>query len=63
VLSTGDLGWVQIPNFVVCGVLMIAFAVGMRSMDPENGFPAGTVAFAFAFTTVLAVRLRHHHGG
>lgn len=29
-LSTGDLGWVQITNFVVSGMLTIACAVGMR---------------------------------
>jgi hypothetical protein len=30
VLSTGDLGWLQITNFVVAGVLTIAGAVGLR---------------------------------
>jgi Protein of unknown function (DUF998) len=29
-LSLGDLGWVQIANFVVSGLLAIAFAVGSR---------------------------------
>ena len=29
-MSTGDLGWVQITNFVVSGMLTIACAVGMR---------------------------------
>jgi hypothetical membrane protein len=29
-LSLGDLGWVQIANFVVTGVLVLAFAVGAR---------------------------------
>lgn len=29
-LSTGDLGWVQIANFVVTGLLTVACAVGMR---------------------------------
>jgi Protein of unknown function (DUF998) len=29
-LSVGDLGWVQITNFVVTGLLNIAFAVGIR---------------------------------
>jgi Protein of unknown function (DUF998) len=28
-LSLGDLGWIQITNFVVAGLLSIAFAVGM----------------------------------
>ncbi len=29
-LSLGDLGWIQITNFVVAGLLAIAFAVGVR---------------------------------
>jgi hypothetical protein len=69
VLSTGSLGWLQIANFVVAGVLIIIGATGLRqaltstwaprlvlvngvgmaaagllSMDPADGFPAGTPA-------------------
>jgi hypothetical protein len=29
-LSVGDLGWIQITNFVVTGLLFVASAVGMR---------------------------------
>jgi hypothetical protein len=29
-LSTGDLGWLQIANFIVSGLLFVACAVGMR---------------------------------
>lgn len=29
-LSNGDLGWIQITNFVVTGLMIIAFAVGLR---------------------------------
>ncbi len=29
-LSNGDLGWIQITNFLVTGLLTVAFAVGMR---------------------------------
>jgi hypothetical protein len=29
-LSVGDLGWIQIANFVLCGLLFLAAAVGMR---------------------------------
>jgi Protein of unknown function (DUF998) len=29
-LSLGDLGWIQIANFVVAGLLSLAFAIGMR---------------------------------
>src|SRR5215218_9157956 len=37
-LSLGDLGWVQIANFVVTGLLTMAFAVGMwRVLHPGRG--------------------------
>ncbi|WP_327090062.1 DUF998 domain-containing protein [Nonomuraea sp. NBC_01738] len=29
-LSLGDLGWIQVTNFVIAGALMIACAIGMR---------------------------------
>jgi Protein of unknown function (DUF998) len=29
-LSVGDLGWIQITNFIVCGLLFLASAGGMR---------------------------------
>ena len=31
-LSLGDLGWLQVINFVVTGVLFVACAIGMRRM-------------------------------
>jgi hypothetical membrane protein len=37
-LSLGDLGWIQIANFVVTGVLTVACAVGMsRALGPGRG--------------------------
>ena len=30
VLSLGDLGWIQVANFIVAGLLVIACAVGLR---------------------------------
>ena len=37
-LSLGDLGWIQIANFVVTGVLYVACAVGMRrGLGPGPG--------------------------
>lgn len=35
-LSLGDLGWIQIANFVVGGLLTIAAAVGMRRVMPTG---------------------------
>lgn len=68
-LSTGSLGWLQITNFLLAGILTVAGAIGLRrtgpstwaprlvalngvgmiaagvfTMDPADGFPAGTPA-------------------
>ncbi|MCD5346960.1 DUF998 domain-containing protein [Agromyces sp. S2-1-8] len=46
-LSLGDLGWVQIANFVIAGVLMLAFAAGARrSLGDGPGRIAAPVLFA-----------------
>ena len=43
-LSLGDLGWVQITNFVVSGLLFIASALGMRQvLDGGRGGSWGPV--------------------
>jgi hypothetical membrane protein len=31
-LSLGDQGWVQIANFLVCGLLTLCFAIGLRQV-------------------------------
>ena len=37
-LSLGELGWIQITNFVVTGLLAVAFAVGLRQvLHPGRG--------------------------
>jgi len=41
-LSLGELGWIQVANFVVTGLLDIAFAVGLRRA--WRGGPGGTWA-------------------
>ncbi|MBO2446489.1 DUF998 domain-containing protein [Actinomadura barringtoniae] len=38
-LSDGALGWLQITNFLVCGVLTIAGAVGLRRVLPSKWAP------------------------
>jgi hypothetical protein len=38
-LSTGDLGWLQIANFIVTGLLFIGCAVGMRRVLPGRWGP------------------------
>ena len=39
-MSNGDLGWIQIANFIVTGALVIAFAIGLRRL--LAGSKAGT---------------------
>jgi hypothetical membrane protein len=41
-LSLGELGWVQVANFVLTGLLDVAFAVGLRRA--WRGGPGGTWA-------------------
>jgi len=37
-LSNGDAGWIQVTNFLVTGVLMIAGAIGLsRTLEPGRG--------------------------
>lgn len=46
-LALGDAGWVQIANFIVAGVLMFAFALGVaRSLDTGPGRVWAPVLFA-----------------
>ena len=41
-LSLGELGWIQITNFVVAGLLTVAFAVGLRRvLHPGRAAPGG----------------------
>lgn len=46
-LSLGNMGWVQITNFIVSGLLCIAFAVGVRRfLRPGRGGTWGPVLLA-----------------
>jgi hypothetical protein len=46
-LALGDEGWVQISNFIVAGVLMLAFAVGVgRSLGTGPGRRWAPILFA-----------------
>jgi hypothetical protein len=46
-LSLGDLGWVQVANFVVTGLLFLAAAVGMRRvLRGSRGGTWGPLLFA-----------------
>jgi hypothetical protein len=35
-LSNGSLGWIQIANFVLCGAMTVAFAVGLARAMPSH---------------------------
>jgi hypothetical protein len=42
-LSNGDLGWIQITNFIISGLLVIAGAVGIRRVIEGRGKTWGTL--------------------
>ncbi len=52
-LSVGDHGWIQISNFVVAGLLNIAFSIGVRRAAP----PGRLTAWASTLLTVYGVGL------
>ncbi len=54
-LSLSDQGWEQIVNFIVCGLLCIGFAVGLRrAFASGKGAVAGPVARAIFGATLIA---------
>lgn len=55
-LSLGDRGWVQITNFVTVGLLMVAFAFGLRRvLHPGHGSTWGPLMFgAFGFSLLFS---------
>lgn len=52
-LSVGDHGWIQISNFVVAGLLNIAFSIGVRRAKP----PGRLAAWATTLLMVYGVGL------
>ena len=53
-LATGDGGWMQVVNFLVCGTLVIAFAVGLRSaLRGSRGSIGGPVLIGFFGSALL----------
>jgi hypothetical membrane protein len=46
-LSNGDLGWIQVSNFLLTGILVIAGAVGVRqALHPGRAGTWGPILFA-----------------
>jgi uncharacterized protein DUF998 len=54
-LSLGDRGWIQILNFIVTGVLLLAFAIGLRGW--LRGGPGGRVTPAAIAIAALGLLL------
>jgi hypothetical protein len=46
-LSVGDSGWIQIVTFIVTGLLIVAFAFGLRRALGHEGAAWGPVLIAF----------------
>lgn len=47
-LSNGSLGWIQITNFIVTGLMVIAFAVGLRRALPSVWVPRLIAVFGLS---------------
>ncbi len=46
-LALGDLGWIQVVNFVITGLLMLAFAIGLwRALPTPEGSTWGPLLIA-----------------
>jgi hypothetical protein len=53
-LALGDLGWTQVANFIVTGVLGLAFAIGLRrALRPLGGSPWGVLLVGIWATGIL----------
>jgi len=53
-LATGDGGWVQVVNFLVCGSLMVAFAIGLRfALRGGRGSVGAPILFGLFGTALL----------
>jgi hypothetical protein len=58
-LSTGDDGWTQVANFIVDGLLLLAFAVGLHRALGRRGTPAtlGPVLLALVALGIVGAGL------
>src|SRR5260370_29467872 len=54
-LATGDGGWMQVVNFLVCGSLMITFAIGLRFALRGSRGSVGAPVLLGLFGTALLV--------
>lgn len=54
-LATGDGGWVQTANFLVCGTLVAAFAIGLRQALRGGRASVASPILMFLFACALIV--------
>jgi hypothetical membrane protein len=54
-LATGQGGWMQVSNFLVCGTLVVAFAVGLRQAIKGSRGSVGGPLLLGLFGTALLV--------
>lgn|SRR5262249_52202392 len=54
-LATGDFAWTQVLNFLICGVLVLAFAIGLRSALSGTRGSIGAPALFGVFAVSLLV--------
>ena len=53
-LATGDGGWVQVVNFLVCGSLVVVFAIALRqALRGSRGAIGAPILFALFGTALL----------
>jgi hypothetical protein len=53
-LSRGQLGWLQVANFLICGVALLGFAAGIRwAVRPGPGSVGGAVLFVLIGVGVI----------
>jgi uncharacterized protein DUF998 len=54
-LSTGEGGWMQVVNFLVCGTLVLLFAVGLRAAIKGSRGAIGAPILLGLFATTLLI--------
>jgi hypothetical protein len=58
-LASGDLGWIQIGNFIVAGLLAIAGAFGLRRAIPSRWAPRWVVIYGVGYVLSGVFTLEH----
>lgn len=59
-LASGELGWIQVTNFVVAGLLAVAGAVGLRRAVPSRWAPRWVAVYGIGYVLSGVFTLEHH---